>query len=174
MISLIKQVANDWNANGRDWTRPGFRALAVHRFGVWRMNVRPKLIRAPLSIVYRALFRHCRNVYGIELPYSARVGQGVVIEHQGGIVVHGASVIGDRSVIRQGCTLGIRDINQINEAPTLGCNVDLGAGCILLGNINIGDGAKIGANAVVIIDVPSKATAVGVPARILHVIQNAE
>ena len=166
MIGLLAQIVDDWRVNGRDWTKPGFRALAVHRFGVWRMNVRPKLIRAPLSVVYRVLFRHCRNVYGIELPYTVQIGQNVIIEHQGGIVVHGASVIGDRSVIRQGCTLGIRDNKKNNDAPILGSDVDLGAGSVLIGKINIGNGAKIGANAVVLVDVPEGATAVGVPAEI--------
>jgi len=166
-MGLFAQIKRDWRANGRDWTRPGFRTLAVYRFGVWRMTVRPKLLRAPLSMVYRSLFRHCRNVYGIELPYSVQVGQDVVIEHQGGIVIHGASVIGDGCVIRQGCTLGIRRVSDLDAAPVLEAGVDLGAGAVILGRIRIGRGAKIGANAVVLIDVPAGAVALGVPARIL-------
>ncbi len=163
---LFAQIAADWRANGCDWTRPGFRALAVHRFGVWRMSVRPKALRGPFSLIYRCLFRHCRNVYGIELPYSVRVGQRVVIEHQGGIVIHGASVIGDGCVIRQGCTLGIRRMDERDAAPVLEADVDLGAGAVILGRIRIGRGARIGANAVVLIDVPAGAVALGVPARI--------
>jgi len=163
---LFAQIADDWRCNGRDWTRPGFRTLAVHRFGVWRMGVRSRLLRAPLSLAYRALFRHCRNVYGIELPYSAIVGRGVVIEHQGGIVVHGASVIGDRCIIRQNCTLGIRRLDEATAAPILEEGVDLGAGAVLLGRITIGRGARIGANAVVLCDVPACAVAAGVPATI--------
>jgi serine O-acetyltransferase len=166
MPGLFAQISSDWRANGRDWTRPGFRTLAVHRFGVWRMGVRPKLLRAPLSLIYRMLFRHCRNVYGIELPYSVQVGQHVVIEHQGGIVIHGASVIGDGCVIRQGCTLGIRRMDELHAAPVLEPDVDMGAGAVILGHVRIGRGAKIGANAVVLIDVPPAAVALGVPARI--------
>jgi len=165
-IGVVAQIANDWRANGRDWTRPGFRTLAVYRFGVWRMSVRPKLLRAPLSLIYRWLFRHCRNVYGIELPWSAQVGQGVVIEHQGGIVIHGASVIGDRCIIRQGCTLGLRHIRDPGATPTLDAGVELGAGAVILGRIHIGCNARIGANAVVLIDVPADTVALGVPARI--------
>lgn len=164
---LFARIADDWRANGRDWTRPGFRTLAVYRFGVWRMGVRPKLLRGPFSLVYRCLFRHCRNVYGIELPYSARVGEHVVIEHQGGIVIHGASVIGDRCVIRQGCTLGIRRVSQPGAAPVLEAGVDLGAGAVILGQVRIGRDAKIGANAVVLSDVPAGAIAIGVPARVI-------
>ena len=164
---LWAQIREDWRANGRDWTRPGFRTLAVHRFGVWRMTVRPKLLRAPLSLIYRALFRRCRNVYGIELPWSVKVGRGVIIEHQGGIVVHGASVIGDRCILRQGCTLGLRRLDDLTAAPVLEDDVQLGAGAVLLGSIRIGRGARIGANAVVLDDVPPGGLAVGVSARII-------
>ena len=161
-------IREDWIAHGRDWTRPGFRALAVHRFGNWRMGVRRKWLRAPLSILYRALFRRCRNIYGIELPYSAKVGRGVVIEHQGGIVVHGASVIGDRCIIRQGCTLGLRRLDALDDAPILGCGVHLGAGSVVLGRVRLGDGCVVGANAVVLQNVPAGALALGVPARIIE------
>ncbi len=165
-MSLWGQIGEDLRAHGGDWTRPGFRAVAVHRFGVWRMGVRSKLLRAPLSLLYRALFRHCRNRYTIELPYSVRLGRRVVIEHQGGIVIHGASVIGDDCIIRQNCTLGLRRLDALDEAPVLGNGVQLGAGAVLLGRIHVGDGAVIGANAVVLEDVPPGAIAIGVPATI--------
>ena len=164
---LFAQIAADWRANGRDWTKPGFRTLAVHRFGVWRLSVRPALVRAPLSLLYRALFRRCRNVYGIELPHTVKVGAGVVIEHQGGIVIHGASVIGDRCIIRQNCTLGVRRLDALGDAPTLEADVQLGAGAVVLGPIRLGRGCTVGANAVVLDDLPSGAVAVGVPARAL-------
>ena len=163
---LVALIREDWHSHGRDWTKPGFRALAVHRFGVWRARLPGKLLRAPLTILYRSLFRRCRNVYGIELPYSVQVGRGVVIEHQGGIVIHGASVIGDRCIIRQSCTLGLRRLDDLTAAPILEADVHLGAGAVLLGRIRIGKGAVIGANAVVLADVPAGAVATGVPARI--------
>lgn len=166
---LRGQIAADWRANGRDWTRPGFRALAVHRFGVWRLGIRSAVVRAPLTVLYRSMFRYCRNVYGIELPYSAYVGKDVVIEHQGGIVIHGASRIGDRCIIRQNCTLGVRRLDALAEAPTLEADVHLGAGAVVLGAVTIGQGSVIGANAVVLTDLPRGAVAVGVPARILQV-----
>ncbi len=163
---LLALVAEDWRSHYRDWTLPGFRALAVHRFGVWRMGVRPKLLRAPLSLLYRALYRRCRNRYGIELPYSARVGRGVVIEHQGGIVIHGNTRIGDRCIIRQNCTLGLRHLDRLDDAPILGDGVQLGAGAVVLGRVRLGDGAIVGANAVVLTDVPAGALAIGIPATI--------
>lgn len=165
MSGLWRQIADDWRAHGRDWTKPGFRAVATHRFGVWRLGVRPKLLRLPFSLLYRYLFRRCRNLYGIELPYSVRLGRGVVIEHQGGIVIHGASVIGDRCIIRQNCTLGLRRLDDLTAAPVLEDGVELGAGAVVLGRITLGRGARIGANAVVLDDVPAGATFRGIPAR---------
>ena len=165
--TLRQLIAEDYQANGRDWTKPGFRSLAVYRFGVWRMGIRSKILRAPFSMLYRCMFRRCRNVYGIELPYSVKVGRRVVIEHQHGIVIHGNSVIGDDCHIRQGVTLGNKSLDAPFDAPTLGNNVNVGAGAKILGKITIGDGANIGANAVVLKDVPAGALAVGVPARIV-------
>ena len=162
--SLIRE---DWVAHNRDWTRPGFRALAVYRFGVWRMTIRPRLLRAPFGIVYRMLFRRCRNGYGIELPYSATVGRRVVFEHQHGIVVHGHCRIGDDCVLRQGVTLGNKTMDRPYDAPTLGDRVNVGAGAKILGAVTIGDDAQIGANAVVVKDVPAGSMAVGVPARVV-------
>lgn len=161
-------VREDYDRHGRDWTRPGFRAMFVYRFGVWRMRIRSKLLRAPFSVLYRRMFVYVRNHYGIELPYSATVGRRVVIEHQGGIVVHGDTVIGNDCYIRQGCTLGNKTLAAVHDAPVLGNGVNVGAGAKILGKVTIGDGANIGANAVVVKDVPPGATAVGIPARILE------
>jgi serine O-acetyltransferase len=118
--------------------------------------------------VYRTLFRAVRNFYGIELPYTAKVGRRVIFEHQHGIVVHGATVIGDDCILRQGVTLGIRTLDKLEDAPVLGKNVNVGAGAKIIGHVHVGDGANIGANAVVLEDVPAKALAVGVPARIVN------
>lgn len=161
---LWQRIAADWRAHGRDWTKPGFRAVAVHRFGVWRMGVQPKLLRAPFSLLYRAMYRHCRNRYGIELPFSASIGRDVVIEHQGAIVVHGACVIGDRCIIRQGCTLGLRRLDDLTAAPVLEEGVELGAGSVVLGRVRLGRGARVGANAVVLDDVAPGTTVWGIPA----------
>jgi serine O-acetyltransferase len=156
----------DLAAHRGDWTLPGFRSVAICRFGQWRMNVRPKLLRAPLSLLYRCMFRRCRNVYGIELPYSVQLGRRVVIEHQGAIVIHGNCVIGDDCILRQGVTMGNRSLDRPAEAPVLGRRVNVGAGAKILGPVHIGDDAVVGANAVVLHDVPAGATVVGIPARI--------
>jgi serine O-acetyltransferase len=165
---LIELVREDWAAHGHDWTRPGFRALATYRFGVWRMHIRNKVVRAPFSVLYRFLYRRARNVYGIELPYTARVGRRVVLEHAGAIIIHGNSEIGDGCIIRQGVTLGNRRLDAPMEAPRLGRNVNVGSGAKILGAVSIGDDAVVGANAVVLCDVPAGALAVGVPAKIVR------
>jgi serine O-acetyltransferase len=159
-------LREDYVAHDRDWTRPGFQAVAVHRFGVFRMRVRPKLARAPLSVLYRMLFRAVRNFYGIELPYSVQLGRRVVFEHQHGIVVHGDTVIGDDCIVRQGVTLGIRRMDGLDQAPVIGNSVNIGAGAKILGHVTVGDGAAIGANAVVLDDVPAGALVTGIPAKV--------
>jgi serine O-acetyltransferase len=166
-LTLWQQIREDWDAHGCDWTKPGFRAVAVHRFGNWRMRMQPKLLRAPLSCLYRALFRYCRNHYGIELPYSVVLGRRVIIEHQSGIVVHGNCVIGDDCILRQGVTLGNKTPSRPHDAPQLGRRVNVGAGAKILGAVCIGADATIGANAVVLADVPAGCVAVGIPARLI-------
>jgi serine O-acetyltransferase len=166
-LTLWQQIQEDWEAHGRDWTKPGFRAVAVYRFGVWRMQVQPKLLRVPLSLLYKSLYRKVRNGYGIDLPYTVKLGRRVVIEHQNGIIIHGYSEIGDDSIIRQGVTLGNRYLDRPFDAPKLGDRVNVGAGAKILGKVTLGDGASVGANAVVLCDIPAGQTAVGIPAKIL-------
>lgn len=163
---FLALVREDLEVYGGEWTRPGFQALLVYRFGVWRWSIRPKLLRAPFTVAWRALYLAIRNIYGIELPFSARIGRRVVFEHQHGIVIHGGSQIGDDCIIRQGVTLGIRRLDR-SDAPVLGRGVNVGAGAKILGNVRVGDHAEIGANAVVLKDVPPNTLAVGVPARLV-------
>jgi serine O-acetyltransferase len=161
---FLRLVREDLEAHDGDWTRAGFQALLVYRFGVWRMSIETRLIRAPFSVLWRALFAAVRNFYGIELPFTARVGRRVIFEHQHGIVVHGNTEIGDDCIIRQGVTLGIRRLDRLKEAPVLGKGVNVGAGAKILGHVLVGDHAEIGANSVVLENVPPYTLAVGIPA----------
>lgn len=164
---FLKETRNDWGAHNRDWTLPGFRAVFVCRFGQWRMTIRTAVLRAPMSLLYRAMYRRVRNVYGIELPYSVILGRGVIIEHQGAIVIHGSARIGDGCILRQGVTIGNRYLEHPLEAPTIGKNVNIGAGAKILGKVDIGNNVVIGANAVVLEDIEANQVAVGVPATIV-------
>lgn len=144
----------------------GFWALLVYRFGHWRYVVRPRALRIPFTVVYLILNKLVEMACGMTIGGNSKIGRRLIIEHQGAIVIHGASVIGDDCIIRQGVTLGIRRMDRPGDAPVLGDRVNVGAGAKLLGKIYIGDDAVIGANAVVLCDVPAGALAVGVPARI--------
>ncbi len=166
-LPLWQQIKEDWVAHGCDWTKPGFRAVAVLRFGVWRMTIASRLLRFPFNILHTACYRRVRNNYGIDLPYTVQLGRRVVIEHQGAIVIHGYCTIGDDSIIRQGVTLGNRYLDRPLESPKLGCRVNVGAGAKILGNVTIADDATIGANAVVLSDVAIGETVVGIPARVV-------
>lgn len=164
---LMQYWAEDYEVHRRDSSTPGFRAIAVHRLGNYRMHL-PKPWRGVLTLFYQPLFEHCRNHYGVELPYSAKIGRRVLIEHQGGIVIHGCAEIGDECVIRHGVTLGNRHMNAPFAAPVLGKRVNVGAGAKILGGIHIGSDASIGANAVVLDHIPAGCSAVGNPARVLQ------
>ncbi len=102
-------------------------------------------------------------ITGIELPCEAIVGRNFVIDHFGGIIVSGYARFGDNCRIRNGVVVGLRRIEE-PSAPVIGNNVDIGAGAKLLGPIKIGDNSIIGANAVVLVDVPENSIAIGVPA----------
>lgn len=159
-------VKEDHLVNGCDWTRPGFRAMFMYRFGVWRMG-RSKLIRMPLSVLYRWMHRFVRNRYGIEIHYTTKIGRRCRIAHQSGIVIHEHAIIGDDCTIRQGVTIGAAAEYSITEAPHIGNHVDIGAGAMILGKVTIGDHARIGPNAVVMMNVPANSTAFAQPARII-------
>jgi serine O-acetyltransferase len=166
---LAKQVREDYRAHGCDWTKPGFRAVAVHRFGVWAEGVRPRPIRAIVDWLYRVLFIYVRNHHGIELPRTTKVGRRLVIGHQGGIVIHHLSQIGDDCLVRHNVTVGAASVNDLQGAPILMNRVEVGCGAVILGGIVIGDDVRIGPNAVVTMNVPAGSTVVAPPARIIQV-----
>jgi serine O-acetyltransferase len=104
-------------------------------------------------------------LFGIEIPCEVVIGRHFVVEHCGGIVISGDAVFGDDCIIRQGVTVGLRYTGQ-RGSPVIGDRCDIGAGAKLLGAIRIGNDVAIGANAVVLTDVPDGCSAIGVPARI--------
>jgi len=167
-VGLWRLIKEDYVVNGCDWTRPGFRAMVMYRLGVWRMGIRLRILRAPFSVLYRWMHRRIRNRYGIELHYTTSIGRRFRIAHQGAIVIHEHATIGDDCTIRQGVTIGAAGRYSIHEAPTLGNRVDVGAGAIIMGKVRVGDDAHIGANAVVMTDVPPKGTAFAERARVIQ------
>jgi serine O-acetyltransferase len=161
ILTLLKTIREDLAAHRGEWSRPGFQTIATHRFGNWTKTIKHKPLRAVPSLLAKTAHVFCRNFYGIELPFEASVGRRVVFEHQHGIVVHGNSVIGDDCIIRQGCTLGVKNMGRLQDAPTLGNNVSLGAGAVVLGAVTVGSDCTIGANSVITKNIPSGVTVVG-------------
>lgn len=162
--TLIQLVREDLEAHRGAWACSGFHAVATLRYNQYVHTLPPSLPRKLLIGIGRLAQTFCRNIESIELPYTVKLGRRVVFEHQG-IVIHGDAEIGDDCVVRQGCTLGNRYADRPLEAPRLGKHVNLGAGAKILGGVSIGDGACVGANSVVLDDVPDGSTVVGIPAR---------
>jgi len=140
---------------------PGLHALVGHR------NVTHPLWGMGLRWMARWLAHWSRWLTGIEIHPGATIGRRVFNDHGMGIVIGETAVIGDDCTLYHGVTLGGTSWNKGKRHPTLGRNVVIGAGAKVLGPILIGDGAKIGSNAVVVRDVPAGATAVGIPARLV-------
>jgi serine O-acetyltransferase len=161
--AMFPNIAADLRSHGGNWAAQGFWALVVYRFGRWRYVVRPVILRKALSLIYRVAYKMVQIVCGIELPCEVELGRNFVIDHSGGIVISGYAKFGDSCRIRNGVVVGLSRTDD-PCAPVIGNNVDIGAGAKLLGRVTIGDNCLIGANAVVIRDVPANSIAVGVPA----------
>lgn len=165
-LSLLPLIREDLRTHDNLVFEQGFWALAVHRFGNWRMGIRWKPFRAPMSALYRVLYRFVEWTCGISLPYTVPVGRRVRIWHHSGMVLHARS-IGNDVHIRQNTTFGVAHRGQNEALPIIEDGADIGCNVCVLGNVRIGAGAVIGAGSVVLTDVPPGAVAVGVPARVL-------
>jgi serine O-acetyltransferase len=138
---------------------PGLHALWAHRIahGLYRRGL---FLAARLVSHWSRFFTH------IEIHPGARIGRNFFIDHGSGVVIGETAEIGDNVLLYQGVVLGGTSLERKKRHPTLGNEVVVGAGAVLLGPIRVGDGAKIGAGSVVIRDVPAEKTVVGVPARV--------
>jgi serine O-acetyltransferase len=134
----------------------GVQALLSHR-------VAHRLYRAQVPLLPRTIAYLSRMVTGVEIHPDARIGEEFFIDHGAGVVIGETAEIGDRVTLYQGVTLGGTGFQPGKRHPTLGDNVTVGSGAKLLGPISVGDGAKVGANTVVVEDVPPGATVVGNP-----------
>jgi serine O-acetyltransferase len=137
---------------------PGFHAIAIHRGSHWLHNRR-------IPLLPRLLSHFARFMTGIEIHPGAQLGKGIVIDHGMGVVIGETAIIGDYTLIYQGVTLGGTGKETGKRHPTIGAHVVIGAGAKILGNIGIGDYARIGAGSIVLTTVPANCTAVGVPSR---------
>lgn len=120
-----------------------------------------------MFFIARLISQTSRFFTGIEIHPGAKIGKGLFIDHGMGVVIGETAEIGDNVVMYHGSTLGGTGKDKGKRHPTIGNNVMIGSGAKVLGPINVGDGCKIGANAVVLKDLPANVTAVGVPARVV-------
>lgn len=137
---------------------PGLHAIAAHRLAHW-------LFRRNVSFLPRFISHVSRFFTGIEIHPGARLGKGTFIDHGMGIVIGETAIVGDYTLIYQGVTLGGTGKETGKRHPTIGSRVVIGTGAKILGNIQIGDHARVGAGSIVLRDVPVNCTAVGVPSR---------
>ncbi len=163
-MGLMALLAEDYRTNGRHLLEPGFVAIAVHRLGNARMSVRTRLLRAPLTLAYLLLFTAVNWLWGIDLPYTVRIGRRLRIWHHGGMVL-GARAIGDDVHLRHNTTFGVLNRQQLTGKPIIGNRVDIGVGACVLGAVTVGDDSVIGPNSVVLRDVAPGAVVMGIPAR---------
>jgi putative colanic acid biosynthesis acetyltransferase WcaB len=159
-LPFIRWVLQDWKVNSPNTESQC--VLAMFRLTQYLQEKLPAvaaLVKHPYRLITSV-------VMGVELPHSVRIGPRVRIPHPHGIVVHRSVVMGSDCVLRHGVTIGNKASNQV-EVPRLGNGVILGAGSVVLGDVDIGDGVTIGALTVVTKSVPAGKTVIGNPARIL-------
>ena len=137
---------------------PGLHASLWHRLAHWLWGRRAYLLARMVSHLSRALT-------GIDIHPAAKLGRRIVMDHGMGIVIGETAEVGDDCYLYHQVTLGVARTQPNKRHPTVGRNVTIGAGAKVLGAITLGDGARIGANAVVVEDVPPDVTVVGIPAR---------
>lgn len=137
---------------------PGFHAVQAHRLNhwLWARNIR---------LLARWFSQIARFFTGIEIHPGAKIGKNLFIDHGMGVVIGETATIGDNVTIYHGVTLGGTSFKPGIRHPQVGSNVIIGSGAQILGPIYLGDGARVGSNAVVVKDVGAGATVVGIPAR---------
>lgn len=140
---------------------PGYKAVRMHRRANW-------FYRHGMFFIARAISQRAVRKTGIEIHPAAKIGRRLLIDHGSGVVIGETAEIGDDVTIYQGVTLGGTGKDCGKRHPTIGNHVMIGSGAKVLGPFKVGDHARIAAGAVVLNEVPSNATAVGVPARIVR------
>ncbi|WOD63558.1 serine O-acetyltransferase [Niallia taxi] len=142
---------------------PGFRVIFIYRISNY-------LYKKKLRILSQILFNINHLLHGCEIKASAKIGKGIQIPHAVGIVIGEGVIIGEYCMIYQNVTLGTNSYTAANY-PEIGNNVCLYTGVTVIGNVKIGEKSRIGANSLVINDIPNASIAVGSPAKVIKEIQ---
>ncbi len=140
---------------------PGLHAIWMHR-------IAHRLWRHGSKLLARLISHLARGLTGIEIHPAAKIGRRVFIDHGMGVVIGETAVIGDDVTLYHGVTLGGTSLEKKKRHPTVGDRVTIGAGAKILGDITVGSDSRIGANAVVVKDVPPNSVVVGIPGQAVH------
>ncbi|WP_448375981.1 serine O-acetyltransferase EpsC [Fervidobacterium sp.] len=160
-LQALKKLDPSFEVSYQFLFHAGFQALKLYRLS-------HAFYVANFKFIAYFIYQLNRILYAVDIHPAAYLEPGVVIDHGTGLVIGSTSFVGSGTVLYHGVTLGAKYITTGKRHPTVGKNVVLGAGAKVLGPITVGDGAKIGANSVVLIDVPEKATVVGIPAKMIR------
>jgi serine O-acetyltransferase len=140
-------------------TSPGLHAI-------WTYRVAHRLWERGTKLPARIIAQGARSITGVEIHPGATIGRRFFIDHGMGVVIGETAEVGDDVMLYHGVTLGGRSMERVKRHPTVEDGVTIGAGARVIGPVVLGQGSQIGANAVVVRDVPARATAVGVPAKV--------
>lgn len=145
----------------------GFQAILIHRLNhfLWKLDLGPA--DHSTKLIARVLNHITKILTGIEIHPGAEIGEGFFVDHGAGVVIGETTVIGNNVSVYQGATLGGVRMEKGKRHPTLGDNIIVGTGAKVLGNITIGDYVQIGANSVILKDIPEHSTVVGIPGRVV-------
>lgn len=163
---MFDQLRRDFRRHESSILNPALWAVLNYRFGRWVLTLRPAPIRFLASVIYGVNKYIILYTGNIRLHRKTKIGENLQLVHIGNILIHPNSIIGDRCRIQHNVTLAA-NMDKNDGAPIIGNDVFIGTGATILGDITIGDGARIAANSLVITNVPPGATAIGVPARIM-------
>lgn len=162
-IGLFALLAEDFETYDRDPLAAGFWAVAVHRMGNWRMSIKSKWLRAPVTVAYRTAYRGVIALWGIDLPYNMKIGRRFRLGHHGCVHI-GAREIGDDVTIQHSVTIGLIRHKTV-RFPSIGNRVEIGPGAAIVGSIHVGDDSFVGANTVVGRDLLPNSKVMGIPMR---------
>ena len=176
MANIFKEMKNDVKVAlerdpaARNWVEVVLCYAGVH--AVWNHRIVHWLWKHHLKLLARWGAQLSRFITGIEIHPAAQIGSGLFIDHGMGTVIGETSVVGENVTLYHNVTLGGVSLNKGKRHPTIGDEVVIGAGAQVLGAITVGNCSRIGANAVVVKDVPSDSVVVGVPGHVVHKAHN--
>jgi serine O-acetyltransferase len=160
---MFDYIRHDFDVYKRSLANRAYWGMVLYRFGRWAERIRFAPLRWICNKTYGFINIFWPIFSGVSIDRSTEVGERFHIVHAGMVVIHPGVRFGDRCGVMHNVTIGQ---NMNSDVPTIGNDVFIGTGAVILGEINIGDGARIASNSLVVCDVPANAMAMGVPAKI--------